>query len=254
MAKASLSTATTAHPNQDFSAVALLGLKAGNLALLHEASLAPRLPPSLLPTLLADLDRLGVVVPGARQTRHEAKVATADQQAALHAGYTRVKAVRAAVKKAGAAAEVQKAYGVGQLVQPALVRDVKAVLKQILDRATANPEEAGSFGILPKDLDAMTTAHEAISAADRAQDQKQASAPLSTQERNRTANRILAAVARIAGAGGLEFADTPDVLAAFIALKPAPRKTGAPKAPAAPPIVTAKEQPSAPEQPFAKTG
>jgi hypothetical protein len=252
MANASLSSA--AHPSQDFAAVALLGLKAENLALLHEAALTPRLPPSLLASLIADLDLLGAVVPGARQIRQEAKVATADQDAALRAGYARVKAVRAAVKKADAPTEVRKAYGVGQLVQPTVVRDVKAVLQQILDRATANPEEASSFGILAEDLDAMTAAHQAISEADKAQEQKRASAPLSTQERNRTANRILAAVARIAGAGGLEFADTPDVAAAFTALKPAPRKKGAPKTPAATPIVTAKEEPSTPPPLLEKTG
>ena len=84
--------------------------------------------------------------------------------------------------------------------------------------------------------------------------QKQASAPLSTQERNRTGNRILAAVARIAGAGGLEFADRPEVPASFTALKPAPRKKSAPKKPAVTPIVTAKAEPAAPEAPLAKTG
>jgi hypothetical protein len=254
VANAPLASVTAAHPNQDFATVTLLGLKASNLALLHEAALTPRLPPSLLASLLADLDLLGAVVPEARQIRHEARVATADQDAALRAGYARVQAVRAAVKKARAAPEVQKAYGVGQLVKPTLVRDVKAVLKQILDRATASPDEATSLGILPKDLAAITSAHQAISDADKTQTQKQASAPLSTQERNRTANRVLAAVARIAGAGGLEFADRPDVLAGFTALKPAPRKKGAPKSPAATPIVTANEEPSAPPPLLAKTG
>jgi hypothetical protein len=223
-----------AHPNQPFTDLLQLGLKASTLALLHQAALAARLPVTTLPTLIDDLDLLGVVVPGAKQVRHEARVATADQNAALEAGYARVKAVREAVKKARATDEVKKAYGVGQPVRPALVRDVKAVLKQILDRAAADPAEAASLGIVQKDLDAMTAAHQAISDADKTQEQKRASAPLSTQERNRTANRILDAVARIAGAGGLEFADNPEVLAAFTALKPAPRKKAAAKAPKTP--------------------
>lgn len=215
---------TAAHPHQEFAGLVLLGIKASNLALLHKAVLEPRLPPLTLSTLVEDLDRLGTVVPGAKQVREEAKVATATQAAALRAGYSRVKAVRSAVRKARASKEVKQAYGVGQAVNPELVRDVKAVLKQILDRASENPEEAASFGIVKKDLEALDAAYQAITGADKDQDHKQAAAPLSTQERNRTANRILAAVARIAGAGGLEFAEDPEVLAAFTALKPASRK------------------------------
>ena len=59
---------------------------------------------------------------------------------------------------------------------------------------------------------------------------------MSTQDRNRTANRILEAVARIAGAGGLEFAGNPEVLVVFKALKPPPKskKVAAKKAPDSP--------------------
>src|SRR5687767_2486468 len=89
-----------------------------------------------------------------------------------------------------------------------------------------SPGEAASFGIVKKDLDAMAATHQAITNADKVQEQKRATAPLSTQGRNRTANRILEAVARIAGAGGLEFAEEPEVLASFTALKPAARKKG----------------------------
>ena len=224
---------TSAHPNQEFAGITLLGLKASTLAILHQAALEPRLPPATLSILVDDLERLGAIVPGARQVRQEAKVATAARDAALRAGYERVTAVRSAVKNARASKEVKKAYGVGQVVRAGLVRDVKAVLQQILDRASANPEEAASFGIVKKDLEAIAAAHQAITDANRGQGHKQAKAPLSTQERNRTANRILAAVARIAGAGGLEFAEDPEVRAAFKALKPAARKKGAAKKPPA---------------------
>jgi len=213
-----------AHPNQEFSGIILLGIKASNLAVLHQDVLQLRLPPTTLPTLLDDLTRLGITVPGAKQVRQEAKVATATQATALRIGYARVKAVRSAVRKAHASKEVQQAYGVGQVVNPDVVRDVKSVLQLILDRATENPDEAASFGIVKKDLEAITAAHQAISDADKTQDHKQATAPLSTQERNRIANRILGTVARIAGAGGLEFAADPDVLAAFTALKPPSRR------------------------------
>ena len=92
-----------AHPNQAFSDVTQLGHKASNLALLHAAALAPRLPPTTVSTLLVDLDLLGAAIPGSKQVHHEAKVATADQDAALRDGHARVKAVRTAVKKARAA-------------------------------------------------------------------------------------------------------------------------------------------------------
>jgi hypothetical protein len=243
-----------AHPNQAFADVTQLGHKAGNLALLHAAALAPRLPPTTVSTLLTDLDLLGAAIPGTRQGHHEARVATADQSAALRAGYARIKAVRDAVKKARAADEVKKAYGVGQNVNPAVVRDVNSALQLILDRAAANPAEAASLGIVQKDLDAMTAAHQAITAADKLQEHKRSRAPLGTQDRNRTANRILAAVARIAGAGGLEFADDPKVLAEFTALKPASKKKAARKKVAAPVAPAKLDTPAAPAVPFDMTG
>ena len=222
----------TAHPKHDFAVIAHLGHKASNLAALHQAALDPRLPPNTVSTLISDLDLLGVVIPDAKQVRHEARVATADQDATLQAGHELVKAVRAAVKKAGAAKEVQRAYGVGQVVNPLLVRDVKVALKLILDRVSANPGEAAGLGVLKKDVEAIAAAHQAITDAEKIQEHKMARAPLSTQDRNRTANRILDAVARIAGAGGLEFAHDPEVRAMFSALKPPPktRKGGAKKA------------------------
>lgn len=239
------------HPHQEFSGITQLGHKAANLGLLHQAVLEARLPPATLSTLVGDLDRLGAVVPGARQARREAQVATAEQNAALGVGYAHIKAVRDAVKKARASKEVKEAYGVGQVVKANLVRDVKAMLKVILDRAGANPGEAASFGLLKKDLEAMDAAHQAITDADKVQEQKRASAPLSTQERNRTANRILDAVARIAGAGGLEFAGEPEVLAAFRALKPAARKKGAAKK--APGVGEVDPAPAALAEPVEKT-
>lgn len=225
-----------AHPNQEFAGIAQLGRKAANLAILHQTVLDPRLPPSTLSTLIGDLDLLGTVIPAAKQVRLESKVATADQDATLADGCDLIRAVRTAVKKARAAKEVQRAYGVGHPVSPGVASDVQTVLKLILDRATANPGEAASLGIVQKDLDAIADVHQAITDADKVQEHKRAKAPLSTQDRNRTANRILDAVARIAGAGGLEFANDPDILAEFKALKPPPksRKGAAKKAPEPP--------------------
>jgi hypothetical protein len=253
--------ATAAYPKHEFASIAHLGIKASNLALLHQVALEHRLPPGLLATLIDDLDALGVAIPGAHQVRAEARAATAAQTAALGAGHAHVKAVRSAVRKAGAPKVVQKAYGVGQSIDPRLVRDVKAALNQILDRAAEHPEEAAEFGIMEKDLEAISLAHQAVAAADKTQNHKQATAPLSTQERNRTANRILKTVARIAGAGGLEFAGDPELLAAFSALKSTrKRKKGAAKkkdpveASAAPRIRDADLEPGTVAEPLRKTG
>ncbi|MEO7327706.1 MAG: hypothetical protein ABI193_03945, partial [Minicystis sp.] len=198
-------------------------LKAFNLALLYAAVLDPRLPAGVVPGLEEDLETLGVVVPGAQQARHESQSATVTQDARGRKGHALVRSVRTAVRKAKATPEVKKAFGVGQLLRPLVVTDVIAGLQQIIDRASADPAEAASVGILPKDLAAMVVARDALAGADKAQEQKRASAPLSTKERNRTGNRVLLAVSRISGAGILEFAGSPEVLASFEALKP-PRR------------------------------
>ena len=202
-------------PKKDFSSITQLGLKALNLALSHAAALTPRLPRDMLKGLAEDLQSLGVVVPGAKQARVEAMSATTTQNAALQQGYSRVLQIRAAIRRAKAPAEVQHAYGVGVVVRAHVVRDVKAAIQQIVDRANLQPDEAASFGILRKDIDALTLALEAITDADTKQEQKRASAPLSTRERNRTANRILAAVARIEGSGRMEFAHDATTRASF---------------------------------------
>lgn len=215
--------ASSAHPNQEFYLITQLGLRAVNLMLTHKDVIEPRLPAGTLDGLTNDLSSFGVAIPGAVQTRAEARVATAEQLAAQKKGHARIQAVRDAVRRSDAPAEVKKAYGVGEVVDPRHMRSVSSVLKQILDRAAEHPEEAAKIGILQKDLDAMNAAHKALHDADDAQDLKRVSAPLSTKERNRTANRILKGVARIAGAGALEFVEDPELQKEFKALRPAPK-------------------------------
>jgi hypothetical protein len=121
-------------PRKDFSIITQLGLKALSLALTHATALAPRLPEDVVAGLSADLETLGAVVPGARQARLEARSATTTQNTALDQGFTRVRQIRAAVRRAKAPVAVKHAYGVGQNANPRIVRDVKAAMKQILDR------------------------------------------------------------------------------------------------------------------------
>ena len=211
------------HPKKDFTSITQLGLKALQLGHTHATVLDPRLPAGLFAGLSEDLERLGEAVPGAKQAWAEAEAATAHQRATLEAGATRVRQVRAAVRRAKAPVDVKHAYGIGQYMNPRIVRDVSASIQQILDRAKRAPVEAKSIGIVKKDLTRLEATLAAIRDADTKQEQKRASAPLSTQERNRVANRILAAVARIEGAGRLEFAEDEGNRASFEALGAGPK-------------------------------
>ncbi|MDI1431845.1 hypothetical protein [Polyangium sorediatum] len=210
-------------PRKNFSSISQLGLKALNLALAHADALGPRLSPGLVEGLLADVEKLGDVIPGAKQARSESIAATSTQNAALAEGHARVRQVRAAVRRAKASVDVKHGYGIGQRIRSRVVSDVKAAIQQILDRAKDKPAEAKSLGIVQKDLDGLALALAAITDADTKQDQSRASAPLTTQQRNRIGNRILAAVARIEGAGRLEFANDETKRASFEALGAGPR-------------------------------
>ncbi|MDI1483021.1 hypothetical protein [Polyangium sp. y55x31] len=212
------------YPSKDFNAITQLGLKALNLAVTHAAALGPRLPQGMIEALSDDIEKLGDVVPGAKQARSEAVAATSAQNVALAQGYAQVRQMRAAIRRAQAPTDVKHAYGIGQKVYETSVRDVKAAIQQILDRAKENPAEAASLGIVQKDLDGLAAALVAITNADAVQEQKRASAPLTTQERNRMGNRILAAVARIEGAGRMEFAKDEANRASFEALGAGARK------------------------------
>ncbi|MRG91855.1 hypothetical protein GF068_07940 [Polyangium spumosum] len=206
------------HPRKDFTSITQLGLKALHLGQAHAGALEERLPEGLCAGLAEDLQKLGEVIPAALKARAQAEAATAEQQSAVEAGATLVRQFRAAVRRAKAPVDVRHGYGIGRYMNPRIVRDVKAALQQILARGKGNPAEAKSLGIVKRDLDGIEAALAAITEADRAQEKKRASAPESTRERNRVANRILAAVARIEGAGRLEFAGNEGMRAQFEAL------------------------------------
>jgi hypothetical protein len=216
------------HPTIDFTSITQAGIKAYNLALAHKAEIDPCLP-GTIDALSNDLDALGAVVPGALQARHEARAATHAQNALLRQGHTRVRAIRKTVRRSGAPEDVQRAYGVGQYTNWKLVRDVKAALQQIVDRAFSAPSEAAGFGLAPSVVTALNTFLKALTDADMTQEEKRASAPLSTKERNLTGNRILKSTVLIAGAGMLAFADDPPTLASFEALMASTKKTAKPK-------------------------
>jgi hypothetical protein len=206
------------RPKKKITEITQLGLKAYSLAATYTVELTPRLAAGLLTTLQSNLTSLGVVVPAAIEAKGGAKQATAAQGTALEAAYQSVTAVRLAVGRMMPTADVRKAYGVGTKTSPKVVKDVVAALQTIVDRATANPAEALTFGILPADVTAYTAQIAALKAADQAQEAARAGAPLATKERNSTARQILAAVDSIVGAGVLQFANNPTVRANFEAL------------------------------------
>lgn len=208
----------TRKPKKTEAETTQAGLKAHNLAVTHKAVLEPRLAPGVVDGLAADLTQIGIVVPGAVQTRTVARTAKVSQDVALAQGYALVSAIRAAVVRAKAAADVRKAYGVGAKVNALVVKDVKASIATIVARAEANPSEARSLGILQKDIDALKADNDAITAADEDQEKKRATAPQSTKARNQTLVRIIEATDRIAGAGILEFAKDEAIRAEFQAL------------------------------------
>ena len=217
-------TASPRHPNATFDTITQVGLKAHALATQHQASVGPRLTTGLLDALASDLTKLGVVVPSAKQVRAEVRVFTVAHAAATSKGFTLLRAARNAARKRAATPDVKKAYGVGSAVHENAPDEVTAALKGIIDRAKANAEEAAALGILAKDVAAMEEAHAEITGVGTTQSQKRATAPLTTQERNQTANRILKAVAEINTAGAIEFAADPAMRAAFEALTPPPLK------------------------------
>ncbi|MDI1434509.1 hypothetical protein [Polyangium sorediatum] len=213
----------SSYPRKGFTTITQLGLKALHLALTHAAVISPRLPEGLVEGLVSDIESFGDVVPGAKQARSESVAATSEQFAALADGHERARQVRAALHRLKAPVDVKRAYGVGRRTRKDSVSDVKAALQQILDRAKEKPAEAASLGIVQKDVDGFALALAAITDADAKQEQRRASAPLTTQERNRVGNRILAAVARIEGAGRLEFANDPVKRGSFEALGAGPK-------------------------------
>src|SRR5262245_18811406 len=165
------------HPGKDFTSITQVGMKAYDLATTHQAVIDARLP-GARDRLMNDLDSLGAVVPGAMQARHEARVATSAQNAAVKQGYEQVKAIRQGIRKAGALKDLQHTYGVGQRMNTRGVPDVKAALKQIVDRAVTAPEEAAAFGLTAEVVAELQTSLATLTGMDKTQETKRARAPL----------------------------------------------------------------------------
>lgn len=221
-------------PKKSDTDVTQAGLKAHGLGTTHAALLEPRLPAGILTDLAANLDLMGIVVPGAKQTRASAKAATKTQAQALASGYQRVTAIRTALKLTQAPADVRKHYGVGTQVNPEVVKSVQTSIKVIVDRAEKYPDEARLHGILKSDIDDLKADSQIITAADTDQEKQRAAAPQSTKARNKALNAVVNATNHIAAAGIIAFAKDESLRKEFEALvgaglpNPKPPKKSAP--------------------------
>jgi hypothetical protein len=202
------------RPKKPFTSIAVLGWRAFDLVNVHKTEIENRLP-GVTVRLGNDLESIKVVVPGAIQARNMCVASTHAQQALAEKGCDRARDIRATVRRGGAAVEVRKAYGVGRPLNPNNPGSVIAALQQIIERATKEPDEAAGFGLIADDVTALSSLMDALLKADTEQDQKRASAPLSTKERNRTGNRIIQTIVLIAGAGQSAFVDDPEIRARF---------------------------------------
>lgn len=208
-----------AQPPKNITQITQSGLTAYNLATQYAAALTGRLTPA---TLVADLGTnlasLGVVVPAAKTAHGVAVAATAAQNSALETGYQMLSAARLSVSRKSVDPAVRKAYGVGTRTSKLVVKDVTNGLQTIVNRATSNATEATALSILAADVTRYTAQIAAIKAADQAQEQARASAPLTTKQRNTTARKILDAIDEIAGAGVIAFDTSATERALFEAL------------------------------------
>lgn len=222
--------AKTNKPNKSFPELTQAGEKAYQLAVKYRAEVEPRVGPVLIDGLRTDLDGLKTKVSGTKATRTTSKSATANQDSKLETAHAVLSAIRNAVKKSDAPADVRSAYGLSTKLNANVVTSVVAAGKVAIVRARKDPAEARSLGIVDADINTLETLLAAAETADKEQEKTLAAAPLSTAERNAAAKRIDSAIRHISAKGVLAFALDPDVRAQFDALDDGPAlKRPAPK-------------------------
>ena len=190
------------------------GTRAYHLAMAHAAELAPRLPSGLLDALAADLTTLGA---DPRPSEPAAPPSPPRLSQALQVATTLITAIQGAVLGASPRPEVRRAYGAKAKGGSLEAQDVLPVGEKILARAQAFPTEALSLGLLPADLDELTSALTDVRAAEEAARAEQAAGPTG-KERRAAEARMKETVARIAGAGALAFARDAALRAEFSGL------------------------------------
>jgi hypothetical protein len=220
-----MATTKSPRPKTDVSRAVQLGVEAHTLVRADREALEPRLTPSLIDGLTADLTALGLLGPGTVQKRAERSASTLRQEEAAGRVAAIVAAMRGSVRAADLGAASRKSWGVGNKLESRVVGKVIAAGELALARGTSAPDEARAAGILPSDLDSLRAALTALRGADTSQEQSKVDAKQATRARNQAHRRIEDAVKRIAAAGALHFAGTERATAyAALAASPARRK------------------------------
>jgi hypothetical protein len=209
---------TTRHraPELDVQQITERGSKALALALANRARLEPRLDPSTIDGLAADLTALGTVVPDAAGARQSKKAATAAERQSAEALTRRIVAISDLVRHRHAGnAEALKAWGVGKAIAPQSTTQVLSRGRLLVSRARAVPAEARAAGVLEADITAIAAALTALDAANTTQGAASRDAETNTRTRDETLRRVHLTTRNIALAARVEFHDQPALVEQF---------------------------------------
>jgi hypothetical protein len=198
--------------------VITLGLAAHELASTHRARIEPRLPPGALDALLAKVTLLRSARPTAILAITDKTASTVAQDHASEGAHAIVVAIRDALVSAKLDVATKKAWGVGTPIRSTSVPHVVAAGQRILARAATHPDEALAAGVLPRDLEALRVAIEALVVADTTQDGKKVSVKAVVAARNAATRAVEEAASRISALGRLEFVNEPPIAGRFAAL------------------------------------
>ena len=217
-------------PGQDYRS----GLKAYELAKEFKKQLEPRLPAGLLEGLKEDIDVISSMEGDSKTKVVELKGFTGTQGQHLKRGETWTSAVREALKRGKAPADVCKAAGVGSKFGSGVVAAVAASIATVINAYEKFPEAFRGAGVLPSDIETGKRILVSLNSSDLIQETKKVSNTQATAGRNALRKRVEATVDMIRGMGMLEFQETPAIAARFKALVPPKGKKGGGNAPEPP--------------------
>jgi hypothetical protein len=192
--------------------------------------LADRLPAHTREDLQTYID----AVEGKRAERAAAQkakeAATVDQNRAAIQGAAWVSAVRQLIKRASDS-KLQKAFGVGNKIDPRKISSVADAITTILEGAEKNPQAALAAGFLTRDAEEGARLREQLLGADFVQERGKSTAKLQTLERDRARLRLEDTIDRVLGAAALEFVSEPEISSRFLSVIPTKAVVSAPASP-----------------------
>jgi aminoglycoside phosphotransferase family enzyme len=179
---------------------------------------------------LTKAESTGAVV--ARQSKKAATVSQADQIASLS---VLVQAVRNGCKLKELSREILTDVGVGKPMNRS-VKSVTDAATLVINAYASHVDELRRAGVLPADIEKITALRDRLTESDVTQEHRKTSSKDQTQARNAAHKRLIKAMTAIIGAAELAFAEDPERLALYRALRPtmSAAKKPAPNSPAAP--------------------